>query len=283
MTDFTDSNFDLDLSDDEDEISCDINLIGDTQPNTNSHDNQLEEVSDSVLDWSVSAISCATNLNAPDRFYTDFEPSSASASAWSSPKKENKARPVDGDDTAVEDPGSNIKTPVTVLKYNNLAKRSSDVEETAVDIKQLVSNIQTLRSSIEAIHQKSLTPINSPRRNIESVRRYYDNATDSSKESEERDKDGNDRPVQLDEELRPFTPPANSYSHYGKAFNSTPPVKDSGSVVPDVDRETNSENVHSPPIAHLKAVSSVTGNEPNENGGHIVNDTKPTGSDRLSQ
>ena len=38
MTEFTDSNFDLDLSDDEDEISCDIKLIGDTQPNTNNHE-----------------------------------------------------------------------------------------------------------------------------------------------------------------------------------------------------------------------------------------------------
>ena len=283
MTDFTDSNFDLDLSDDEDEISCDIKLIGDAQPNTNSHDNQLEEVSDSVLDWSVSAISCATNLNAPDRFYTDFEPSSASASAWSSPKKENKARPVEGDDTAVEDPRSNNKTPVNVLKYNNLEKRSSDVEETAVDIKQLVSNIQTLRCSIEAIHQKSLTPINSPRRNIKDVRRHYDNATDSSKDGEERDNDADNHAAQLDEEHRPLTPPANSYSHYGKAFNSTPPVKDSGSVAPDVDRESNSENVHSPPIAHLKAALSVTGNESNENGGHIANDTKLIVSDRLSQ
>ena len=53
--------------------------------------------------------------------------------------------------------------------------------------------------------------------------------------------------------------------------------------MPDVDRETYSANVDSPPMAHSKAVSSVTGNEPNGNKGHIVNDTKPTGSDRLSQ
>ena len=283
MTEFTDSNFDLDLSDDEDEISCDIKLIGDTQPNTNNHDNQLEEVSDSVLDWSVSAISCATNLNAPDRFYTDFEPSSASASAWSSPKKENKARVVDRDDTAVDDRESKNKTPVTVLKYNNFAKRSSDVEETAVDIKQLVNNIQTLRSSIEAIHQKSLTPLSSPRRNAQFVRQHYNNATDSSKESEEQDNDGDDHATQIDGAHRPFTPPASSYSHYGKAFNSTPPVKDSGLVVPDVDRETSSGNAQPPTIALPTAASSVTGQEPNGNGGRIVNDTKPAGSDKLSQ
>ena len=81
----------LDLSESkDDEESYEIRLIGEQSKNINEKGDDtksLTEDSEPLPEWSVSEISCASGLNAPDRFHTDFEPSSASASAWSSPEK----------------------------------------------------------------------------------------------------------------------------------------------------------------------------------------------------
>ena len=221
----------------------------------------IDDQSESVLDWSVSAISCATGMNAPDRFYTD--PSSASASAWSSPEKVNRVKSgIHGKE--IEDQSNIQKTyhATTVLKIkddDDVPKAKPDT--TALDIKQLVDNIQNLRSSIGAIHQKSLTPLNSPRR-----KQNTKELTDSEKLNLLED--------ELGENSSYTTPKAKGYSHYGEAFNSTPPVKDTGF------------EGHGEPIkSHLLDGQRSSSSHQTDNKSHLRNDKKTASnsSNQMSQ
>ena len=215
-------NLNLDLDSlEEDELSCELKIFSDSVNDDGNkpkdHANTLDAESGTLLDWSVSEISCATGLNAPDRFYTDFEPSSTSASAWSSPEKVSRAKQNDNKDVLVEDQTSIQTTPNTILKGGNIREKVN--VEAAVDIKHLVDNIRNLRSSIDAIQQKTITPVNSPRRTkpVIGPRNISSSASEDDGEISVTDKC--------------TTPKAKGYSHYGVAFNSTPPVKDPGLAI----------------------------------------------------
>ena len=217
-------NVDLDLSDEE-EISCELELFSkDNEIGTDDKRSQSDGENGTVLDWSVSAISRASGSYVPDRFHTDFEPSSASASAWSSPEKVNRLQQPET--SAAGEQESNRKTPDTVLKGHHNQRA---IAQTETDIKQLVGNIQNLRNNIQSIYEKTVTPVNSPRHK-KNVRRQ-NNARGSTSEEDDDAQSGNDPSV---------TPKAisrTSHSHYGIAFNTTPPVKDPGMKM--------SEQVHS--------------------------------------
>ena len=80
---------DIDPSNDEEE-SYEIKLIGEDSKEAHESGNSaksIAEESDVLPEWSVSDISCAIGLNAGDKVHTDYEGSSASASAWGSPEK----------------------------------------------------------------------------------------------------------------------------------------------------------------------------------------------------
>ena len=215
-------HLDLELSD-EDEISYELKLFSkdnNAANKNNDHTDQVEEDNETVLDWSVSAISCATGLNAPDRFHTDFELSSTSASAWSSPEKINRRKNESPVDLEVEENSQN--TPDTVLKGRNNNER--ETTKTNMEIQQLVDNIQNLRSNLQAIHEKTLTPVNSPRRNKNIEKRRTAVYSTSDEDEVKLSKDGSP------------TPKAKgvcSTSHYGVEFNTTPPVKDTGMKMPE--------------------------------------------------
>ena len=203
---------DLDPSNDEEE-SYEIKLIGDSSKEADENvggAKSLAEESDALPEWSVSEISCASGLNAPDRFQTDYEASSASASAWGSPEKVTRQK-------------SNVsKTELQEVEDSTLRNKESLIEakneEAAVNIKQLANSIHSLRNSIDAIQQKTLTPVNSPRRSKQP--RDRQNLSGSNSEEYE-----NNAEIISDKDATPRAP---VYSHYGMELNSTPPVKDPG-------------------------------------------------------
>ena len=179
-------NVDFDLLDEE-EISCELAVFSKDGNNIGTDDkgNQSDGDNGTVLDWSVSAISRASGAYALDRFHTDFEPSSASASAWSSPEKVNRLQQSKTSATEVQ--GSTKRTPDTIIKANHNPR---EMAQTETDIKQIVGNIQNLRNNIQSIYQKTITPVNSPRRKKSANR--PNNASGSSSEEVDEVQLGND-------------------------------------------------------------------------------------------
>lgn len=129
----------------------------------------------------------------------------------------------------------------------------------------MANSIHSLRNSIDAIQQKTLTPVHSPRRSKQPKARQIMSASNS-------DEDQKSGEIISDKDTTPREP---IYSYYGKVLNSTPPVKDPGLTLANVEVQfERNANAYA-----NKSIAPSTVDIQNE----VTKNVETESTDRLSQ